>query len=104
MPARGGDRKYRPQSGPTASLNTVLARRPDSLSRWILYSHLGSGWCVQPLPDARHVGRRPLLSAASTESPTSVIAVSSANPTVYRPALAYVYDGHLWRRDRQWGV
>ncbi len=104
MPARAGDRKYRPQSGPTASLNTVLARRPDSLSRWILHSHLGSGWCVQPLPDARHTGRRPMLSAVSTASPTYVIAVSSTNPTVYRRGLAYIYDGHRWRIDGEWAV
>ena len=104
MPARAGDRKYRPQSGPTASLNTVLARRPDSLSRGILYSHLGSGWCVQPLPDARHTGRRPMLSAVSTASPTYVIAVSSTNPTVYRRGLAYIYDSHRWRIDGEWAV
>jgi hypothetical protein len=55
----------------------------------ILYSHLGSGWCVQPLPRPRC---NPVSSSISAASPTYVIAVS--------PCYAYVYTGHRWRSAR----
>ncbi len=55
----------------------------------ILYSHQGSGWCVQPLPRPHHPGCNPASSSISAASPTYVIAVSLC--------YAYVYDGHRWR-------
>jgi hypothetical protein len=62
----------------------------------ILYSHLGSAWCVQRLPHApRHLACFPThISAAS---PSYVIAVTSQLSVPCRRSYAYVYDGRRWQ-------
>jgi hypothetical protein len=62
----------------------------------ILYSHLGSAWCLQRLPHGRrHLACLP--TSVSAASPSYVIAVTSELSVPCRRSVAYAYDGHHWR-------
>ncbi len=61
----------------------------------ILYSRLGSAWCVQHLPHGRHLACLP--TSISAASPGYAVAVTSFSSAPCRRSYAYIYDGHRWR-------
>jgi hypothetical protein len=61
----------------------------------VLYSHLGSAWCVQHLPHGSRLACAP--TSISAASPTYVIAVTGRSSGRCRRSYAFVYDGRRWR-------
>jgi hypothetical protein len=61
----------------------------------VLYSHLGSNWCVQHLPHGRHLACIP--TSVSAASASYIVAVTARSSRPCRRSYAYVYYRDRWR-------